>query len=550
MLPPLRSLPPLPTPRAPAVAREAEAAPSPAADVGLVVPLRRPPRRSRPRPRRRARDEVRRGRIGVPRPRARRDRRRARLVPEGPPRRARGQDAFARAVRRRPGGRCRSRSPRTSSSRPARRSRRSRSRPPTSSSSATASSRPSTSGTTTRTSTSAGRSSLVMNNDPEDDPQLFAGKTRLWYGRWDYKYMQAAQKGAAAVLLIHTTHSAGYPWQVVTSSFGHTRVRAARRRRTRRASSPKMWIDRGRERRARGGRGQGSRRAPRRGREARVRPGPARGEDARCPFTQRSSGRSRPTTSSASFRGRDPRWRGSRRLLGAPRPPRHRDDREGRDAIYNGAVRTTHRAARRSSPIARAAAPSEPRSGRASFVAVAAEEQGLLGSEWYAATRPSRPGRSRPTSNIDSRTSMGVRMTSASRIWALVGRRRGRGRSRGPGPHVHGDAFPDQGSYYRSDQFSFAKVGVPGSLRARRTVLHRAPAGVGRGGRPSLRALHYHQPSDEYSTRLGFLRRGRGRAAPLRRRHAHRERRRIASAWKPGDEFEAIRKAAVAAAGR
>ena len=90
---------------------------------------------------------------------------------------------------------------------------------PRSSSSATASPRPSRSGTTTRTSTCAARSSLVMNNDPEDDPALFAGKTRLYYGRWDYKYDEAARHGAAGVIIIHTEHSAGYPWQVVQSSW-------------------------------------------------------------------------------------------------------------------------------------------------------------------------------------------------------------------------------------------------------------------------------------------------------------------------------------------
>jgi hypothetical protein len=55
-----------------------------------------------------------------------------------------------------------------------------------------------------------GKILLMMNNDPEDDPKLFAGKTRLWYGRWDYKYQMAAKKGAVGAILIHTTHSAGY----------------------------------------------------------------------------------------------------------------------------------------------------------------------------------------------------------------------------------------------------------------------------------------------------------------------------------------------------
>src|SRR5262249_3021138 len=64
-----------------------------------------------------------------------------------------------------------------------------------------------------------GKVLLVMNNDPEDDPNLFAGKTRLYYGRWGYKYQMAAQKGAAGVIIIHTTHSAGYAWQVVQTSW-------------------------------------------------------------------------------------------------------------------------------------------------------------------------------------------------------------------------------------------------------------------------------------------------------------------------------------------
>ena len=64
-----------------------------------------------------------------------------------------------------------------------------------------------------------GKVLLMMNNDPEDDPKLFAGKTRLYYGRWDYKYEMAARVGAAGAIVIHTEPSAGYKWQVVQSSW-------------------------------------------------------------------------------------------------------------------------------------------------------------------------------------------------------------------------------------------------------------------------------------------------------------------------------------------
>ncbi len=68
-----------------------------------------------------------------------------------------------------------------------------------------------------------GKVILMMNNDPEDDPKLFAGKTRLWYGRWDYKYEIAGRKGAAGAIIIHTTPSAGYDWNVIQTGWSGER---------------------------------------------------------------------------------------------------------------------------------------------------------------------------------------------------------------------------------------------------------------------------------------------------------------------------------------
>src|SRR5688572_30752189 len=64
-----------------------------------------------------------------------------------------------------------------------------------------------------------GKVLVVLNNDPDWDPALFEGTTRLYYGRWSYKYESAARQGAAGVIIVHTTPSAGYPWQVVQSSW-------------------------------------------------------------------------------------------------------------------------------------------------------------------------------------------------------------------------------------------------------------------------------------------------------------------------------------------
>src|SRR5688572_17218085 len=65
-----------------------------------------------------------------------------------------------------------------------------------------------------------GKVIVVLNNDPDWDPALFEGNTRLYYGRWDYKYEEAARQGATAAIIIHTQPSAGYPWQVVQTSWG------------------------------------------------------------------------------------------------------------------------------------------------------------------------------------------------------------------------------------------------------------------------------------------------------------------------------------------
>ena len=69
-----------------------------------------------------------------------------------------------------------------------------------------------------------GKVLLMLNNDPDWDPALFAGNTRLYYGRWVYKYESAARQGAAGAIIVHTTPSAGYGFQVVQNSWSGEQV--------------------------------------------------------------------------------------------------------------------------------------------------------------------------------------------------------------------------------------------------------------------------------------------------------------------------------------
>ena len=67
-----------------------------------------------------------------------------------------------------------------------------------------------------------GKTVVVLVNDPgyaTGDPALFHGKAMTYYGRWTYKYEEAARQGAAAVLIVHDTGPAGYPWDVVRNSW-------------------------------------------------------------------------------------------------------------------------------------------------------------------------------------------------------------------------------------------------------------------------------------------------------------------------------------------
>jgi Zn-dependent M28 family amino/carboxypeptidase len=197
--------------------------------------------------------------------------------------------------------------------------------------------------------------------------------------------------------------------------------------------------------------------------------------------------------------------------------------------------------------IARAMKIAPPR--RSVVVAfVTAEEQGLLGSKWYATHPTFKAGRIAVDVNIDGINTDG-RTSDVSFL--------GLGRSKdvdavvlalaaAQGRTVQGDAFPDRGSFYRSDDFELARVGVPGARAGSGTHYIGRPESWGRERREEFERRDYHQPSDTYpaspaswdlsgaveDARLAFLigrRIGDADALP---------------AWTPGDEFEKARQGA------
>ena len=389
-----------------------------------------------------------------------------------------------------------------------------------------------------------GKVLLMMNNDPEDDPALFAGKTRLWYGRWDYKYDQAARHGAAGAIIIHTVPSAGYGWQVLQTSWSGEQFALPSE------GEPKVTVqgwateDASRRLATLGGHDLDALRASAQKKDFRPVPLGVTWSIALANTVSRKQ--------TANVIGRLP---GSDPAL-APQAvlyTAHHDHlgmREnapaGQDAIFNGAVdNATGVAGILAVAKAMAALPQRPRRS-VIFAAVAAEEQGLLGSKYLAAHPPVPAGRLAANINLDA---MGI--IGRTRDVTMIGLGKSdlddwiRGLAALQGRKVVPDQFPDKGFFYRSDQFSLARIGVPAAYLDSGTDVIGKPAGWGKQQVDLFETKHYHQPSDELRPDWDFG--GMVEDAQLVFYLGVKVANQTAlPAWRPGDEFEAARKKALA----
>ena len=340
-----------------------------------------------------------------------------------------------------------------------------------------------------------GKVVVLLNSDPADDPGLFEGKARTYYGRWDYKYAEAARHGAAAALVIHTTESAGYPWGVVQSSWTGEQFQL----RGVREPHPLIegWITWDCARRVFAMAGQDLELLSASARRRTFRPVPLN-----VRLTARFSVRLR-ALETANVVGMVP---GSTRPDEAVVYTAHfdhigkRTEGDGEeDRIYNGALDNASGVAGLLA-IARAFARQHPRPKRSIlFAAVAAEEQGLLGSRYLATHVPDRVERVVACLNLDGLniwgrtrdlTVIGFGRTTLDRWLLRVASWQGR--------IVKPDQFPDRGFYFRSDHFSFALEGIPAvSLDTGNEFIGRPP-GWGREVMERWEKQHYHRPSDEY----------------------------------------------------
>ena len=389
-----------------------------------------------------------------------------------------------------------------------------------------------------------GKVLLMMNNDPEDDPKTFAGKTRLWYGRWDYKYSIAAQKGAVGAFIIHTQPSAGYPWQVVQTSWSRERFELPYEGEPR--VEIKGWFteDASKKIASLGGQDLDGLRAAARKRDFRPTPlGVSLSMAIENTVQTKESGNvvGKLPGSESRLAREAVVYTAHHDHLGMKTDPK-----PGEDAIFNGALDNASGVA---AMLAIVKAFGElPRAPRRTvyFAAVTAEEQGLLGSEYLARHPPIAPGRIAANINIDGvsifgrtkdLTVIGLGKSELDRTILALAKMQGR--------VVKPDQFPDRGFFYRSDQFNFAKIGVPAAYFDSGTDVIGKPPGWGTKRIEEWEAKDYHQPSDHLTDAwdLGGAIEDAQLAFWLGAKVANADR---MPQWTPGDEFEAARKKALA----
>jgi Zn-dependent M28 family amino/carboxypeptidase len=355
-----------------------------------------------------------------------------------------------------------------------------------------------------------GKILVMLVNDPPattDEPNRFGGKTLTYYGRWTYKYEEGARRGAAGVILLHTDQSAGYPWSVVRTSNGSWRFDIARNAGD---DTPflkfRSWVtdDTGRKIMKLAGQDLDDLRAKAASRDFQPVALNLKGKLNLKSEVKRVQA----PNVVGILPGSDPKLRDEYVVysahwdhlgIGAP-------DKNG-DTIYNGALDNATGVA---SVLAIAEAlsklPPAQRLRRSSlFLFPTAEEQGLIGAEWYS-KHPLVPlAKTAANVNLDSMNvlgpthdfiPLGAERSSLKAVVDAVARERGL--------RVAPDARPEQGSFYRSDHFPFARVGVPSISLKEGTDYVGHTKEWGEEQFKAYNTAHYHQPSDEYSDAWDF----------------------------------------------
>jgi Zn-dependent M28 family amino/carboxypeptidase len=378
---------------------------------------------------------------------------------------------------------------------------------------------------------------LIVNEPPSKDPKFFKAEAMTYYGRWTYKFEEAARRGAVGALIIHRTDLASYGWPVVKSSWSNEQVYLANDRDPKLESAAWIQLDVARQLFAAAG---------------------LKLEDMmETAGTRKFKARELPIRLKAHVVSKVRKFESYNVLAMLPGtdpgPPTQAvmytahydhlgiDPAMSGDNIYNGAVDNgtgcgilieLARAFARS-----AVKPPHP----VLFASVTAEEKGLLGSNYLGKHLPLPAAQVALDLNFDAVPPEGipesVNVTGAERttFYPVV-----ENTSKAFGFEIQADAEPGAGHYYRSDHFSMARAGVPAFSINTALKFAGHPPEWGKAQREEYTAKHYHQPSDEYRADMDFT----SDAALAKFGFALGWQALTAKqtvGWLPGDEFEPVR---------
>ncbi|MBI1898618.1 MAG: M28 family peptidase [Acidobacteria bacterium] len=388
-----------------------------------------------------------------------------------------------------------------------------------------------------------GKIVVVFTNEPQPaNPAVFQGRGLTYYGRWTYKYEEALRQGALGAIIVHTTPTAGYGWEVVRNSWSgedpQARLPAGQA-----ALSFAGWMTQEAGEKLFGMAGHSVAELLKAADSPEFRP---------IPLGIQIQGRLHARIREVETRnvagvipGSDPKLAAEYVIfsahwdhLGIARPV------EG-DAVYNGAVdNATGCGIVLEIARAWAALRQKPRRS-ALFLFWTAEESGLRGSEFYGGNPLAPPGKTAIAINYDALFPIGrtrdvvVRGAERTTAWPAVEEA-----ARRYNLDITPDPRPEQGLYYRSDHFMLARTGVPAFSVKVGEQIHGKPPELAAELFREYNSRHYHQPSDEFREEWDFAGLEQiGRFGMLMGiTVADTEK---LPTWQPGDEFRAVREKAL-----
>jgi Zn-dependent M28 family amino/carboxypeptidase len=392
-----------------------------------------------------------------------------------------------------------------------------------------------------------GKTMVVLIGDPavpdaadpaKLDPKVFGGRTMTYYGRWTYKYEMGAAKKAAAVIIVHETEPAAYPFAVVQTKVTEQFDLLSPDKGMGRAAI-EGWITIDQAKALFAMAGQDFDTLKKRAATRAFTPVPL---GVTASMTLNNTIRTIDSRNVAGvIEGSDPKLKDEFVVFTSHWDAYGIGPEINGDRIYNGALdNATGVAGLIELARAFAALPVKPKRSLL-FLAVTAEEQGLLGSEHYAQNPLFPLAKTVAVVNMD-----GLNIYGKTKDLTVVGLGQSdlddyaRAAAAGQGRDVRADPTPEKGSYFRSDHFPFAKQGVPAINAGGGDEYAGRPADYGQKMQDAYTAQHYHKPSDE--VRPDWNLEGAVQDLQVYFAIGYRAAQSDAwPAWKPGSEFKARR---------